>query len=268
MLIAQAGCASHQGVQPVVSPSLTSIAALGRTGVAASWGASDLRLAEPPKGRTGGFARGAAYGAGVTVGGGLAVGSVVPTPLWTLGWTAIGVALAPIGALVGGIAVAGKALPPEQVERGKASLVDALTAVDLPATLRDDVIRLGSEQSWHTLVRMPEGKPEPGDREIGTVLQLVIRHVGLEGRMESGKPVSVWVEADPGLELRVKMDAALIKASDDAVLYTRSFEVFGPERKFSAWASDDGRGFREALLQVSADLASQVANALFPPPPP
>jgi hypothetical protein len=63
------------------------------------------------------------------------------------------------------------------------------------------------------------------------------------------------------------VDASLLKAADGAVLYTRSFQALGAVRKFSAWAADDGQGLRDGLRTASEDVASQIANAVFPAPP-
>lgn len=271
-LIAQVGCASRAvRPEPLPVPPLASIAALGRTGVTAAWGASNLQMNEPPKGRAAGFGRGAAAGAGATVKGGLVLGSLgvlagPPGAFWFLGWTAVGVALSPAAAVIGGIVTAVNAQPPEQVERRKAALVDAMTAADLLTTLRDDVIRLGNEQSGHTLVPVGDRKPEGRELGVGSVLELVVRRVALEGEIDpkTGKPKSVWSATDPELQLRLDVDAWLFRKSDGATLYTGEFQASGSVRKFSAWAADDGRDFRHGLAAACEDVARQIASALFP----
>lgn len=283
LLVGQTGCARHQ-LSPLESPppapGLTSIAALGRTGVVASWGSQEPQIVAPPKGWAGGFSRGAAAGAGTTLVGGVVVGALPfagghnsgtgVEVFWLLGWTAVGVALAPLGGVVGGVVGAVKAQPPEQIERSKASLVEAVRAADLPATIRDEAIRLGSERSWHTLVPLTGQGPELGDHDVGTVLEIVIRHVGLERRtnVTTRKPVSVWLDMDPDLELRLNVDATLIKASDGTALYTRSFQDLGAVRTFSVWAAGDGLIFRDDLRSSAERVATQIANALFPAPGP
>lgn len=279
LLAVQAGCANPHVLPkelPPQAPSLISIVALGRTGVVATWQTSDLRLAEPPKGWAGGFRRGAAVGAGAPAAAGVLIGSGALSagggspgaPIVFLAFTAAGIALAPLGALVGGIVGSVRALPSEQLEHGKAALMDAVTAANLPTSLRDEVIRKGSERSWHTLVPLSSPKPEASDPDIGTVLRLVIRHVGLEGRIDpaTGTPVSVWADMDPQLQLKLDVDAMLLTVPDGGLLYARSFQALGPIKTFSSWTFDDARAFREALAAAAGEVVTQIVDALCPSP--
>jgi hypothetical protein len=275
VLSSQTGCvravptAASYVQQP---PELSTIVALGPTGVAAVWGTPEPHIAEPPSG----WLAGAAAGALVPIVGGLAVGSAGGSAggyagaLWLFGWTAVGLALAPVGAVAGAVAGALTAPPPEQVKHGQAAIIDAVSAADLPAMIRDEAIRLSDERSRHGVVPMTGQGPETADHEVGTVLEIVIRRVGLEGRTIPGsdKPVSVWISMDPELELRLDVDTRLLKALDGSVLYSRSFRQVGAPRTFSEWTADHGRQFRDGLRWVAERSASHITTALFPLPEP
>jgi hypothetical protein len=255
---------------PQAGPGLSAIAALGRTGVAAVGGAPEPRMA--PSGWTAGAARGAAAGAIAPAIGGLVVGaaglgadsgSPGPGIIWFLGWTAVGLALAPVGAAVGAVVGAVQAPPPEQIRRAEAALIAAASAADLPTSIRDETIRLGSERSWHTLVPMSGEGSEAADQEVGTVLEIVVRRVALE------KLDSVWlVGFVPPLELWLDVDTQLVKASDGTVLHARSFHEQGGVEKFSVWTAADARAFREGLVLAAERVADRIAEEFFPGPEP
>jgi hypothetical protein len=169
----------------------------------------------------------------------------------------------PVGAAVGAVVGAAKT-PPEQVQRAQTELVDAVAAAELPRTIRDETIRLGSERTGHTLVPIPSQGPEAADHEVGTVLEILIRHVGLERRaIQSTTPGDVWLVPDPEFELRLDVDARLVRASDSTVLYTDLFQGIAPTRKFSDWVADDGRALRDDLRWIAGLLADQIAMVVL-----
>jgi hypothetical protein len=281
------GCAGRNArvrtVNLLPSESLpASVAPLGSLGIAAAWGTLEPRMPEPPAGRAQGFGRGAAAGARATVVSGFVVGALPflgggvwgcqgqgcgAIVAWFVGWTALGVVVAPAGAVVGGVAGAVKAQPLEQVERGKAALINAVAQARLPDSIRDGVSRLGLERTGHALVPLTRQGPEMGDRDVDTVLDILICQMRLERRSTSDK-LEVWTALDPELALRVDVDARLIRASDGEVLRSKIFEEFGPARTFSAWAAADGQALREGLEEASSHLTVQVADYFFRAPPP
>jgi hypothetical protein len=263
---------------PRPEPLSESSAPLGSVGVAAGWGTLEQQMAEPPAGKTGGFRRGASAGAKATLVSGFKVGALPLLGLgncgegcwmvgaWFLGWTALGVVVAPVGAVVGGIAGAVKAQPPEQVERGNADLTNAVAQARLPDSIQDDVIRLGLERTGQVLVPLTRQGPEMGDGDVDTVLDILIRQMRLERRSTSG-PLEVWTALDPELDLRVDVDARLVRVSDGEVLRSKSFQQSGPARKFSAWAAADGRALRDGLQEVSPRFSIEIADYFFRAPP-
>ena len=290
LIASQTGCASRGGraataamtivdrpQQP--SPGLSAIVALGPTGVVGVWGASEAHVDAPPSGWRSGAWRGAAAGAVVSVAGGVAIGSMAVggrgcigncrfEGAWLLAWTALGLALTPVSAAVGTVVGVVKAAPPARIERARGALIDAVAAADLPQAIRDETIRLGSERTWHTLVPLTGQAPETADHDVGTVLEIVVRHVGLE-RLPgtSGATLTpAWFEMDPDLCLRLEVDARLLRVSDGAVLYADSFQEIGVRRKFSQWTADDGRDFREGLAAIAGIVADRITRAVFPEP--
>ena len=163
-----------------------------------------------------------------------------------------------------------KAPPPAQIERARGSLIDAVAAVDLPRTIRDETIRLGSERTWHTIVPLTGQAPETADHDVGAVLEIVVHHVGLE-RLPGTRGADLapaWFEMDPDLWLQLEVGARLLRASDGAVLYAGSFQEVGARRKFSQWAADDGRDLRDRLAGIAGIVADRIAQAVFPEPDP
>src|SRR5262249_36184502 len=170
---------------------------------------------------------------------------------------------APVGAAVGAVVGAVQAPSPEQIRRAEATLIAAASAADLPVTIRDETIRLGSERSWHTLVPMSGEGSEAADHEVGTVLEIVVSRVALE------KPGSMWLAGfEPPLELWLDVDTRLTKASDGTVLHTRSFHEQGGVEKFSVWSAAEARAFRESLVRAAERVADRIAAEFFPAPDP
>jgi hypothetical protein len=170
----------------------------------------------------------------------------------------------PVGAVVGAVVGAAKTPPPEQVRLAQTALVDAVTAAELPRTIRDETIRLGSERTGHTFVPITSQGPEAAGHEVGTVLEILIRHVGLERRAtQSTTPGDVWLDTDPEFELRLDVDARLVRASDGTVLYADLFQEIAPSRQFSVWVADDGRVLRDDLRWIAGLLADQVTMVIL-----
>jgi hypothetical protein len=187
---------------------------------------------------------------------------------WILGWTALGLAAAPLGAVVGGVVGAIKARPPDHVERDKATLITAMSQAQVPDSIRDEVVRLGLERTGLALVPLARQEPETGDRDVDTVMDIIVRRMGLERRSISDKWASGWSDLDPDFDLRVAVDVELLRAKGGEVLSSKSFEELGAARKFSDWAAGDGRAFREGLEEASSHLAIQIADHFFRATPP
>lgn len=296
VLLALQGCASYKprpaptsSVEAVPAPAMVETPSpdpspdpppaappLGRIGIAATMETLEPLTTDPPAGWAAGFGRGALAGAGTTVIGGVAVGfaplmggncagrGCSALLVWALGWTAVGLAAAPVGAVVGGIVGAVKAQSPEQVKRGKAAVINAVAEARLPDSIRDEVMRLGLERTGQAMVPLTVQGPESDDREVDTMLDIRVRPVEFERARDSTKWASAWSDLDPEFYLRVGVDVRLINPADGNVLSSTGFEEAGTPRRFTAWTADEGRAVREGLEQASSRFANRIADFVFP----
>lgn len=274
----QLGCASH--VAPPPRPSISVRAQIGAVGVVAAEFAPQTDFSRPVPGKP------LAAMVGMTSGFGVGLGSAVIC-FGTYGQAALFCGLAiwtPVMMGAGVVEGMDKGVTVTDWIESSRMLGRAAAESEAQETLRDAVVVAAAERrSARPVVSLLEGGPRdvkasPSYRPLGaegldTVLEVAV--VGLElrranapGAPTSYGPAPSWEKVfDPSLELIVEARARLVRAADDALLFTRPYRHSGPRRTFVEWARDGAVPFREARDAALRALGAEIAEDFFGPPP-
>ena len=214
----------------------------------------------PAKGAWGGSKRGVVVGATLPV----MVGLVSPVP----GGTALGVLVAPFGALAGGVYGAATALPAEEVEHIEVELAlatDRTRQKNHRKTLMELLIKLGNANTVITFAAWP-GPPPDADgsisdthsqaasRAIDTRLDITAEKAGLRGTYSIDPPTDVFLQ----------VRAQLIRLEDDAVLLDERFDCASEEERiFREWGSDGGIQLVKEFEYCIPELAEKIIDDFF-----
>jgi hypothetical protein len=219
---------------------------------------TEVRL--PAKGWLGGTKRGIVMGATLPV----MIGLVSPVP----GGTALGVLVAPLGALVGGVYGAVTALPVEEVEHTEIEL--AIATGKSPQKnhrqrLTDHLIELGNARTGLRFVAWPIPHPEANRKDTGnqsytssdvidTRLEIRAEKAGLRGMYSINPPTDAFVQ----------IRARLIRMKDDTILIDeRIVCASDEERIFKDWAADGGIHLVKEFEICALELAEKVVDDFF-----
>lgn len=258
LLIAQWGCAHSLPIPP----SEQARATLGTIGVVSGRFAPEAGLRTSAGGWAGGAGRGAAIGAGRTVGTAAEIG-VHGRDLGGVLIIALGIALAPVGALVGSVVGGATAEPAATVEEAEAVLKNALAELKVQETMRDRVLQLARDQTRHRFILLSEQGPTALDEKVSyqslasagvdTALEVNVVSLGLEGPWSINPPVALF------MTLRTR----LVRVGDGIPIYEATFEYKGRARTFTEWAANNAQPFRDGLEDAYQSLAEKVVEELF-----
>jgi len=100
-----------------------------------------------------------------------------------------------------------------------------------------------------------------------TVAEITLLRLGLEGRSSSSSE-SVWKlsvpDVDPLLDLMAEAQLRVVSASDNIVLFERTYVHRGGRvQRFAEWARDAATEFRNARDEALDALARDIAGELF-----
>lgn len=217
-------------------------------------------VAMPARGAGEGLVRGAAIGAALPA----VVGFVSPVP----GGAALGVVLAPVGLVAGGVYGAVAALPPEVIDTAEQVLQQAVDRQDRDSLLelfQNEVQRLGNERTVHLFLPVDAQDAETLERNafapeactvppIDTLLEIRIERAGLIGAYRINPPVDVFVQ----------MSARLIRIRDDQELLHEIVVCKSDEEKtLMEWSADGGHAFVEEFKGCAPELAEKIVDDLF-----
>ena len=227
---------------------------LGTIGVAAVRFEPHYKLDTPAKGPLEGAGRGAGLGA-VTP---FVIGVQFP-PYGSIA----GAALAPGGAVIGGVAGADAARPAKEVEAAEAALTKALAEQNLPAGIRAAVLAVAGERTRRSFVPLPERQLAAGDTEpdyrdlagtgVDTVLELSVRDVGLAGP---------WAP-NPKLYAVMTVQTRLVRVADGKEVYRHELAYVGALHRFTEWAANEEQLLRGELDVAYRVLAEAIVDEVF-----
>lgn len=232
---------------------------LGTIGVAVSPRAGKQKILMPAKGPWGGFVRGLAAGATFPV----AIGFVSPIP----GGTLLGILVAPITTVAGGVYGAATAAPAEEVEQAEAEIhlaEQTLRDMGLDRVLMTRLIDLGRKNTKLSFVPLPDAEL-PGPEETArydqldlsgatSVLEIRSNKIGLRGFYGINPQTSVFIE----------LDVRLIRLSDKQILLTEfpSCSSVG-KRKYVQWAEQEGQLIVAEITTCLSELAEKIIDDFF-----
>jgi len=159
-----------------------------------------------------------------------------------------GLALAPVGALVGAAAGALAAPSRAEFEQSVTALQRACVDINLSDALTAWIIEAGGERQIFSVT-------DPAAPAVDIFLKLDAPRVSLT----SNNPTD-W---KPGLRLRVSLSAKLVRAADGEQVRTWSLEHEGRKAKFVEWGKDDARLFRTELELAGRALAAKIIEEMF-----
>ncbi len=116
--------------------------------------------------------------------------------------------------------------------------------------LVDSHWRAGAEGA--SPVRWRVGDPAPLPQDPAILLEIQLRHAELTG---DGR-------INPPLALKLEAEATLFRAEDGAEFYRCLVEYRSEERKFTAWAANDGQAFREEMQRGYRELSGAIVDRL------
>lgn len=261
-LVGHCGCAVQTPYILPPTPPEEVKAQLGAVGVVSACFPPEITFREP-MGKGAGMATGAAGGALITIGLGVEAGAIsIVNPLVSLFCVAAGVALAPAGAVVGGVWGAAEGVSPEKRKAARETLDAACMGVKFQEMMRDCVIQVVREQTHRPLIVLGEGSPTAdgeqvsyrnlGAKAIDTVLEVSVLKFGLEGK-----------GINPPLALTMTERTRLIRAADGKVLYDHRLTYSGAKRKFVDWSTDNAQPLREELERCCRHLAERIIEEAF-----
>jgi len=267
------GCASKRGELPVPPsyyqfgtitglPSEETRSKLGRIGVtnrlfSFAGDAVDTPLGESRMTRAGKEAGSGALG---SLYGGLSTADPVGL--------ALGIALAPVMTIWGGISGAIKAVPEEKVSKMESQLHRAMleSAMKKSETIRDQIFQRIIKETGFPAVLVDEQDISPStiesayahlnDSGIDTLIEVSIKSVTMT-------IVKKHKEPNPQLDLSIEVSVALIRLKDDKIIYKRSVTEISEPRGFTEWSDNEAEGVRKEMELFNRQFPETVVDEIF-----
>lgn len=220
------GCASA----PAPPPSEEVRRSLGRIGIRSGLAAPSGEWNMPAKGGWAGGGRGAAVGAL----------SVLSAPCAGYGCAA-NVLIAPVGAVIGGIAGSAMAEPATSVEEAEAAIRTAFADLPIPDMLRDRVLDVSRAETRHIFAQHDgTAAPDATAESLAgpdTILQINVQGYGTKAAWRPNPPVFLFLDTD----------IRLLRPADGVVIYSRKVSWVSAGRSLAEWATANGDPVREEL---------------------
>jgi hypothetical protein len=214
----------------------------------------------PAKGVWGGLKRGIVVGASWPI----MIGFASPIP----GGTFLGVLVAPLGAVIGGIYGIFTAVPTEEIEHAEVVLAIASEQIKqhkLRDTFIKNVIDMGNTKTELTFVAWQEARlstdthnqaslHNPLKEKIDARLNIQVLKVGLQGSYT----------IDPPTDTFVQIHVELIRLKDDTILLDEHFTCASDEeRTYQDWADQAGSDVVHEFRDCVPELAEKIIDDFF-----
>ncbi|MEJ2122811.1 MAG: hypothetical protein P8Z76_19340 [Alphaproteobacteria bacterium] len=239
------GCAS---APPQPPPSAELRAQFGPMAVVSAGRSAPPSIQTPVRGAGQGAAMGAGQGAlGMIVGG---AGSGSP------GGLIIGVALAPVAAIVGGVIGAARAHPDKEVTAAQSAMTKALRELDFENRLRDKFVEITRRDTGVAVEALSESDHRASFRHLAQERQTVLQ---LDARL--GFKVAGRIEPDVTPMMIVR--GRVIRTSDDTMLYQRLWCAKGAKSSYFDLAKNDAAALRSMVSSMGDTVAVHMVHDLF-----
>lgn len=257
--MALSGCATHPRVPRFPAPPSEDIRAKLGTVAIVSSGIQTNAIIQKPRTRAGGAAAGAAEGAlwGLQAGaeagrGGGDFGGFAAVVVWAV--------TVPVGTVVGAIMGADEGMDAKERRQTEEALRLAILNMNLQERITDDILKAVQKQTQLPILVLPKQQPPRNPAEgyapmtnANTFLETTVWNVGLCGPASSKEPMAAFMQA------RVR----LVRASDNAELYSHTWLHKSGSRPFKNWADGQARALREECIQISSRMAESIVEELF-----
>jgi len=239
------GCAS---APPQPPPSSELRAQFGRMAVISAGRGTPPSIQSPVRGAGQGAAMGAGQGAlGMIVGG---AGSGSP------GGLIIGVALAPVAAIVGGVIGAARAHPDKEVTAAQSALTKAFGELDFENRLRDKFVEITRRDTGVAVEALLESDHRASFRHLAPERQTVLQLDARLGFKVSGR-------IDPDITPMMLVRGRVLRTSDDSVLYQRLWCAKGAKSSYFDLAKNGAAALRSMVSRMGDTVAVQMVHDLF-----
>jgi len=174
-----------------------------------------------------------------------------------------GLALAPVGALVGSVGGMITADSTEIVNKREIRIKDALAKLRMQENMRDQFLSRLADLKTFPFTTLPETGPaiegeKPDYRQfksscISSVNEIDVKKLTLAG----------WGKVRPDLYVQLEVQVRLISTTDNAEIYCKVFTCSSKDDKFEVWAAQDAKKFREEIEACYHDVADWSVNDLY-----
>ena len=174
-----------------------------------------------------------------------------------------GLALAPVGALVGGVGGTITANPAEIVIEREVRIKDALAKLRVQENMRDQFLSRLADLKIFPFTTMTESGPtiegkKPDYRQfkssgISSVNEIDVKKLTLAG----------WGKVRPDLYVQLEVQFRLISTIDNTEIYCKMFTCSSKYDKFEVWAAQDAKKFQEEIESCYNDVADWLVNDLY-----
>lgn len=165
---------------------------------------------------------------------------------------AIGIALMPVGAIVGAVAGSRTGTPKKESEAAAERLRKAFAESDFQETVRREVEAAIRKVTSHPVARA--GQTGPGNLpRADSLLEVNVLEANLEGSSEK----NAW------LALALKVRVRLLSLPDGIVLYEDTWSERCGFLTFNEWGEPGASAFERELVGASRAMAADIVNHLF-----
>jgi hypothetical protein len=263
LLLLTGGCAMRRAPEPMNAQGIAELRAqLGLIAVTRAQYVPHVTVLIPSKGPKEGAKDGAMVGARVTIE--ISVGAIqgCGNPYCLL-LPFAGLALAPVGALVGGVGGMITADSAEIVNGREIRIKDSLVKLRMQENMSDYFVSRLAELKIFPFTTMHEAGPaiegeKPDYRQfkssgIGSVNEIDVKKLLLAG----------WGKVRPDLYVQLEVQVRLISTKDNTEIYCKVFTCSSKDDKFEVWAAQDAKKFREEIESCYNDVADWSVNDLY-----
>ena len=258
LLAGQSGCASSKPYSPLPPPLSEEVKEeLGTVGVTSTCFIPMASIQKPLE-----RSMGAKVGAGEAFSSWMSSGQQIHDPYGLLAW----IVLAPVAALAGGIVGTVKGVPSRQLKEAEEVLIKATSELKIQESMREYVSQVAEESTRNYLFSFDVQETPVTEVDyrflagegIDTVLEISVSSFGLMGEKEK--------QINAPLYFFMNLHTRLVRTSDGIVLYSQElvYKSSSP-RKFTEWASDSAKLYREEFTRCYQSLAEKVVKGIFLP---
>lgn len=261
LLMAAAGCATPRTLAPMSTWEIEALRArLGTIGVTGARHPPRVSVQTPSEGAMHGALDGATVGALIPIEIAFRATPVSCSSAYCLFIPAAGLALAPVGAVIGFVGGALTADPAERVAERSARINDALLQLRAQEKMREEFLEKLSEIKTFPFTVVDETGPstvgeKPDYRRfqssgIGSINEIDVTKIKLVG---TGK-------VKPQLHVQLEVQSRLVSTADNAEIYCKVFTCSSEADVFEAWAAEDARKFREEIEACYHDITEWLVT--------